>query len=54
MKIRSQRAIIGTNIFIKGRYFFERSTVGEVIAAATRPTRISKAPAMPEVVSEKL
>ena len=38
---------------MKRRYFFVRSTIGEVMAAVTRPTKISIAPAMPPSVSEK-
>ncbi len=53
MKARYERAIIGTVILMKGRYCFVRSMIGDVIAALTRPTRMSTAPAMPEVVSEK-
>ena len=39
---------------MNGRYAFVRSMIGEVIAALTRPTRMRMAPAIPEVVSEKL
>lgn len=53
MKATKLAAEMGARILMKVRCFRERSTSGEAMAAATRPTRMSRAPAMPDSVSEK-
>ena len=44
---------MGTKHFISRRYRLERSIIGDVMAAATKPTRMRSAPAIPESVSDR-